>query len=83
MQSYCMITERRAEIMFRCSCFKLELTVVLQSSRQTVPKRQEIVDETTKDMVAVVILYTGKGRKMIHLRTEGKITNVVLPANSV
>lgn len=47
------------------------------------PKRQEIVDETTKDMVAVVILYTGKGRKMIHLRTEGKITNVVLPANSV
>lgn len=33
--------------------------------------------------VAVVILYTGKGRKMIHLRVEGKITRVVVPENSV
>ena len=33
--------------------------------------------------VAVVILYTGQGRKMIHLRTEGMITRVVVPENSI
>ena len=33
--------------------------------------------------VAVVILYTGRGRRMIHLRTEGMITRVVVPENSI
>ena len=33
--------------------------------------------------VAVVILYTGQGRRMIHLRTEGMITRVVVPENSI
>lgn len=33
--------------------------------------------------VAVVLLYTGAGRKMIHLRMEGKITRVVVPQNSI
>ncbi len=28
-------------------------------------------------------LYTGQGRKMIHLRTEGMITRVVVPENSI
>ena len=47
------------------------------------PRVEVTAAQNPDGSVAVVILHTGQNRKMIHLRTEGMITRVVVPGNSI
>lgn len=47
------------------------------------PRVEVTAAQNPDGSVAVVILHTGQDRKMIHLRTEGMITRVVVPGNSI
>ena len=47
------------------------------------PRVEVTAAQNPDGSVAVVILHTGQNRKMIHLCTEGMITRVVVPGNSI